>query len=385
MPTGVPNAGHAARQRLDHRQPEALVLRRHEHGVGGVDPVRDLVRRRRRPSVSSGASPAASTRAVEALERPRRVVREQQVRAVGVEPEARARLARAGSAGSARGRCRRAARRRAASSPRPGTLALNSRETAAGSAVNGSAARVTRFERGWKRSLPCSVTTTGAEPREQRRPRRQAEVRVHDVEAPARDSGAAVARGARRSRARRARRRTARPRRRRGAAAPRPGRARTSPAPGRSGVGYMFVTTSARTAAPTVVPVTPSPHALRALRSPSRLDPSHPLSGDSFPTAPPPRAAGTRDARADRTSMIYELMGRGARGGAAPCAGRRARAGHGRVRRPHPARRGAAGRGGDGERRLQGQRRSPTRSSRSSRARSTASAAVAPPGPAPGA
>ena len=45
--------------------------------------------------------------------------------------------------------------------PAPGMFSLNSRETAAGSAVNGSAARVIRFERGWKRSLPCSVTTTG--------------------------------------------------------------------------------------------------------------------------------------------------------------------------------------------------------------------------------
>ena len=66
--------------------------------------------------------------------------------------------------------------------PAPGRFSLNSRETAAGSAVNGSAARVMRFERGWKRSLPCSVTTTGPEPGEQRRPRRQAEVRVDDVE-----------------------------------------------------------------------------------------------------------------------------------------------------------------------------------------------------------
>ena len=34
--------------------------------------------------------------------------------------------------------------------PAPGTLALNARETAAGRAANGSAARVMRFERGWK-------------------------------------------------------------------------------------------------------------------------------------------------------------------------------------------------------------------------------------------
>ena len=40
-------------------------------------------------------------------------------------------------------------------------FALNSRETAAASAVNGSAARVAKYERRTSRSLPCSVTTTG--------------------------------------------------------------------------------------------------------------------------------------------------------------------------------------------------------------------------------
>ena len=53
------------------------------------------------PSVSSGTSPAASSRAVEALERPRRVVREQEVGPVGVEARAARAPRRAGSAGSA--------------------------------------------------------------------------------------------------------------------------------------------------------------------------------------------------------------------------------------------------------------------------------------------
>src|SRR5690242_21623277 len=46
-------------------------------------------------------------------------------------------------------------------SPAPGTLRLKARDTAAVSAQKGSAARVMRFERGWKRSLPCNVTITG--------------------------------------------------------------------------------------------------------------------------------------------------------------------------------------------------------------------------------
>ena len=111
--------GHAAGERLDHRQPEALGLRRDEHGVGGVDPVRDLVGRdaahRQQRHVAGRL-----LRAVEALQRPRGVVREQQVGPVGVQAEALARLAARDRAEAARGRCRRAAPRRAASSPRRG-------------------------------------------------------------------------------------------------------------------------------------------------------------------------------------------------------------------------------------------------------------------------
>src|SRR3712207_6923900 len=37
-----PEGRHAASQRLEHGEAEALVLRRHEHRVGGVYPVRHL-------------------------------------------------------------------------------------------------------------------------------------------------------------------------------------------------------------------------------------------------------------------------------------------------------------------------------------------------------
>ena len=70
-----------------------------------------------------------------------------------------------------------------------------------------------------------------AEPREQRGPRGQPEVGVHDVEPPAAVAAPQLARGARRAPAGPGRTRTARPRRRRAGAAPRPGRARTGRAP----------------------------------------------------------------------------------------------------------------------------------------------------------
>ena len=43
----------------------------------------------------------------------------------------------------------------------PGTLALKARLTAAVRSTNGRTLRVMTFERGWKRSLPCRVTSTG--------------------------------------------------------------------------------------------------------------------------------------------------------------------------------------------------------------------------------
>ena len=90
-PHGGPERRHAAGERLDHREPEALLGRRDEHGVGGVDPVRDLVGRH----VPHGQQPHVAgrlDRTVEPLQRPHRIVREQQIRPVGVEPEPRTRL-----------------------------------------------------------------------------------------------------------------------------------------------------------------------------------------------------------------------------------------------------------------------------------------------------
>ena len=131
------------------------------------------LRRRRRPIVSSRCVAARPPCArSNALERPRRVVGEEQVGPVGVEPEAARAPRRAGWAGSASRSMPTGSTATRRVVPAPGTLALNARETAAGSATNGSAARVMRFERGWKRSLPCSVTTTGPEPRERGRARR---------------------------------------------------------------------------------------------------------------------------------------------------------------------------------------------------------------------
>ena len=92
-----PERRHAARERLDHRQPEALGLRGHEHRVGGVDPVRDLVggdaahraaAARRRPPRARGrsASAAATGRAGTAGTGPRgraRAARAPRARGIG--------------------------------------------------------------------------------------------------------------------------------------------------------------------------------------------------------------------------------------------------------------------------------------------------------------
>ena len=193
-----------------------------------------------------------------------------------------------------------------------------------------------------------------AEAGEQRGPGRQAEVRVDDVEALAAVAAAQLAGGAPGSRAGRAGRRTARPRRRRAGAAPRPGRARRSPSAGRSGVGYMLVTTRARTVG-TVS---------RAQSAHLRLDPSHGLAKTRLDTSP---AAGGAPRRRSRDGLRADGPAARGAGWAAP----RARPGDGRVRRADPAD------GGRARRRRQGgraasrtTRASPRRSSRSSRARS---------------
>ena len=195
MPTGVPNAGtpHAIASITLSPKPSAwegtstALAALIQYGTSSGGDLAHLQQRR-----VAGRLP----RAVEALERARGVVREEQVGPVGVQPEALARLARGGSAGSAPRSMPTGSTATRRVVPAPGMFSLNSRDTAAGSATNGSAARVIRFERGWKRSLPCSVTTTGPRPREQRGPRRQAEVGVHDVEALAVGGGARSARAA---------------------------------------------------------------------------------------------------------------------------------------------------------------------------------------------
>ena len=248
IPTGVPNAGtpHASASITD--EPEALAPGRHEHRVRGVDPVaaprpgRDAAHRQQRRVARRLA------RAVEALQRPRGIVRG----TAGSGRRGRARAARAPRArGIGRKRSRsiadRAARRRGASSPAPGTSPLNSRETAAGERRERQDRRASAGPSAdGTRSLPCSVTTTG--------PSRAASaghaVRPKCACTTSKRSPAVappqLARGARVAAQAGRRTRTARPRRPRAAAAPRPGRARSEPSAGRSGVGYMFVTTSAR-------------------------------------------------------------------------------------------------------------------------------------------
>ena len=203
----------------------------------------------------------------------------------------------------------RTATRRVA--PAPGTLALNARETAAGSAVNGSAARVMRFERGWKRSLPCSVTTSGAPSRARITGQAVRPKWAWTTSKRCRGAGAALAARAApgRSRARRARSARARPRRPAGAAAPRPGRARTSPSTGFAGDGYMFVTTSARSDARQYSQIR---HTSGALLSPPRLEPSR-LDPETRPRPlrpSTPRPSGRRIRTTEGPSMFYELMGR---------------------------------------------------------------------------
>jgi hypothetical protein len=166
-------------------------------------------------------------RAIEALERPRRVVREQEVRAVGV----RARAARA-----PRARDRPEAREVDAAgedrdAPRPAraghVLAERARDRR-GQVHERERASVAGRERGCSRSLPCMVTDERVQPGEQRRPRDEPEVHVHDVERLAAVAAAAARVPPAGSCACRPGTRTARSRRPPGAAAPRPGRARTA-------------------------------------------------------------------------------------------------------------------------------------------------------------
>ena len=112
---------HVAGQRLEHGQPEALALGRHEHGVGGVHPQRhalglDASEReqlgagcaRRAPAARSWRFSARAGSAGNSRQRPPRL-----------EPQLGARLARGAAGGSARCRRRRGAPR-AGARPGPG-------------------------------------------------------------------------------------------------------------------------------------------------------------------------------------------------------------------------------------------------------------------------
>ena len=219
----------AARHRLDHREPEPLGLGGHDHRVGRVDPERHLGGRdaahgqQRRPG-------GGLLRAVEALQGPRRVVREEQVAPAGVEPEALPCLCARDRAEALEVDPHRE-HRHAPRGARAGQLAAELARDGGGErrqrqdrpreAVRARVEQVVAVER----------HDHGPESRGDRRPRREAEVRVDDVEPRPPVPPAQLAGGAAGSSGGRAGTRTARRRRRPAAAAPRPGRARTSRAP----------------------------------------------------------------------------------------------------------------------------------------------------------
>jgi hypothetical protein len=178
-PDRRPERGHPARERLDHRQPEALVLRRHEHRVGGVDPVRHLggvgVPEREQRHVARRLP-----RAVEPLERARRIVREEQVRARGIEAEPLACL---------RPRDRAEALERDPDrQDRDAPLRARAREVGAERARDRGRQRRERKRRAchepgatYEQVVAMQRHDDRPAPRGERRQRREAEVRVDDV------------------------------------------------------------------------------------------------------------------------------------------------------------------------------------------------------------
>ncbi len=149
---------HVARERLEHRQPEPLAVRRDQHRVGGVDPQRHrtrldvperqhAARRRRRRARDRGASRVAGgRRGTAGRVRPGR----------GPAPRGRR---RAGSARTGAGRRRRATPRWShASRPRPGARAASGSETVATRSRNGTAPSEIARDRGCARSVPWNVT-----------------------------------------------------------------------------------------------------------------------------------------------------------------------------------------------------------------------------------
>ena len=119
MPTGVANAGTSQASASITESPKPSSWLGTSTAFGGVDPVRHLVGRDAAHRQELRAR-RRLLRAVEALQRPRRVVREEQVAARRGRGRAARGPPRAGSGGSAPARCPRAAPRPAASCRRRG-------------------------------------------------------------------------------------------------------------------------------------------------------------------------------------------------------------------------------------------------------------------------
>ncbi len=152
--------GHVAGERLEHRQAEALALGGDEHGVGRVDPQRH----------ACGSTPPSAQQLA------RRRARRARARDRSACSGARGRPGTAGSGGPGRGRARRAPDSRG---ERPEALDVHAagqherplsrgcgraarqrappRRPRAGR-CSGSAAAVARRVRGWRRSVPCTVS-----------------------------------------------------------------------------------------------------------------------------------------------------------------------------------------------------------------------------------
>ena len=234
--------GDVACERLQHGQAEALVRGGHEHGVGGVD-VEGHLEGRNAPERQESRVLRRLLRAVEALDGPRRVGREEQAGLVGRHADALARLG---------ARDRREAiqvhaagqHRDASALPGAGDLARQLRadgrdevdegQRRAGDPPRARMAQVGAVERHDVRRAA----------QRERGPRREPEVRVDDVEALAAMPTAQLAGGAQRSRP--AERRRPRRRRRRARAGRRPGRGRSCRSAGSEAEGHMFVTMRAR-------------------------------------------------------------------------------------------------------------------------------------------
>ena len=192
MPTGVASTGHVAGQRLEHGEPEALVLGRHDDGVGGVDPERAPRRDRpRRASAAALRRRGELARAVVALGRraPGRPGR------AGSGPPGRGPAARAPRArrsdGSGRGRHAAGKHGDAPAPPGAGDArgelgADGGHEVQRGSTARGDAPRARVAQVGAVQRHDAHGGRRG-----ERRPRGEPEVRVDDVEAARRRSGGA--------------------------------------------------------------------------------------------------------------------------------------------------------------------------------------------------